>query len=352
MRDSQRRVQGPGQTRAKKCADRFYSRLFICMLLCLAFACFAFGQDVGSQEREYLGNGSVITVVVHDATGGLFSSLAVVKLFRGVTPSGQRDTTRGVAEFVVNKFGNFTVVVSAPGCAEVQKDVTVDVTGRTQVDVDLLRSSTGGHPTEVPGRPLLAPKAKEALEKGLRALRENKLEEAEKYVGEAIRLAPGNPDVLYVQGVLRLKQRHWEQAQTVLEKATQIDPNSARAFAALGMALCDQGSFGAAVIPLTKSLQLDPAGTWETRWALAKSYYELQQYDEALKQSQESLEKSNGNAPEISLLVAQALTAVGRHEDAAKVLREFLRDHANRPEAATVRRWLEQLTASENVRSN
>jgi tetratricopeptide (TPR) repeat protein len=256
-----------------------------------------------------------------------------------------------VAEFVVNKFGNFTVVVSAPGCAEVQKDVTVDVTGRTQVDVDLGRSSTGGHPTEVPGRPLLAPKAKEALEKGLRALRENKLEEAEKYVGEAIRLAPGNPDVLYVQGVLRLKQRHWEQAQTVLEKATQIDPNSARAFAALGMALCDQGSFGAAVIPLTKSLQLDPAGTWETRWALAKSYYELQQYDEALKQSQESLEKSNGNAPEISLLVAQALTAVGRHEDAAKVLREFLRDHANRPEAATARRWLEQLTASD-VRSN
>ena len=68
--------------------------------------------------------------------------------------------------------------------------MTVDVTGRTQVDVDLCRSSTGENPPEVPGRPVLAPKAKEALEKGVRALRKNKLEEAEKYVGEAIRLAP------------------------------------------------------------------------------------------------------------------------------------------------------------------
>ena len=103
--------------------------------------------------------------------------------------------------------------------------------------------------------------------------------------------------MLYVQGVLSLKRRHWEQAQTVLEKATQMDRNSARAFAALGMALCDQGSYGAAVIPLTKSLQLDPAGTWETHWALAKSYYQLQQYDEALKQSRSNWKNRMGMLP-------------------------------------------------------
>jgi len=308
------------------------------------------GQDVGSQEKEYMGNGSVITVMVHEASGEPFSSSAVVKLFRGITPSGQRDTTRGVAEFVVTSFGDFTVVVSAPGYAEAQKDVAVDITGRTQVDVYLRRTSPPGNPA-VPGRPVLTPKAKEALEKGLRALKENKLGDAEKYIGEAVRLAPGNPDVLYVQGVLSLKQRNWGQAQSALEKATQIDPNSAPAFAALGMALCDQGRYDAAIAPLTKSLQLDPVGTWETRWALAKSYYHLQQYDEALKLSQESLEKSNGNAPEIALLVAQALTAVGRYEEAARILREFLRDHGDRPDTATAHRWLDGLMASGNIQS-
>jgi tetratricopeptide (TPR) repeat protein len=167
-----------------------------------------------------------------------------------------------------------------------------------------------------------------------------------------MRLAPGNPDVLYVRGVLDLKQQNWKHAQTVLEKATQLDPNSARVFAALGMALCNQGSYEASIAPLTKSLQLNPVGRWETLWALAKSYYQLQQYDEALKLSQEALEKSNGNAPEIALLVAQSLTAVGRYEDAAQILRQFLKDQENRPEAVTARRWLGQLAASGKIRSN
>ena len=340
----------PHRRRAVRNPVRWMSLLVL--VPALLFARSMFGQDVGRQEHEYLGNGTVITVMVHDASGAAFSSSAVVKLFHGITPSGQRDTTRGLAEFVVTHFGDFTVVVSAPGYAETQKNVMVDFAGRTQVDICLRESSTPTGATEVPGKPVLAPKAKEALEKGLGALKENKLGEADKYLGEAMRLAPGNPNVLYVRGVLDLKQQNWKQAQTVLEKATQLDPNSARAFAALGMALCNQGSYKASVAPLTKSLQLNPVGRWESLWALAKSYYQLQQYDEALKLSQEALEKSNGNAPEIALLVAQSLTAVGRYEDAAQILRGFLKDQENRPEAATARRWLGQLTANGKIRSN
>lgn len=351
MRYSRLGTQVQDQPRAKMCLESFFARFLLSMLLGLSFASSLFGQDVGSQEKEFMGSGSVIRVIVHDASGAPFSSLAVVKLLRGITPSGQQNTSQGMAEFVVARLGEFTAVVSAPGYAEAQKDVSV-VSGRTQVDVYLRRTSTGQTVAGIPGRPVLTPKAQEALDKGLRALKENKLGEAKKYVGEAMRLAPGNPDVLYVQGVLSLKQGNWDQAQTVLQKATEIDPNSVQAFAALGMALCDRGSYAAAVAPLTKSLQLDPAGTWETRWALAKSYYQLQQYDDALKLSQESLEESHGNAPQIALLVAQALTAVGRYEEAAQVLRDFLREHADRPESATARRWLDRLSASGNIRSN
>ncbi len=352
MRCSHRRVQTRGQIRTKRCVGRSVARFLVSIVPCLALASSLFGQDVGSQEKEFMGNGSVITVTVHDASGESLSSSAVVKLFHGVVLNGQRDTSRGVAEFVVIGLGEFTVVATAPGYAEAQKDVSVDTTGRARVDVYLRRASGGASPATVPGRPVLAPKAKEALDKGLRALRENKLGEAEKYVGEAMRLAPGNPEVLYAQGILSLKQRDWGHAQTVLEKATQIDPNSASAFAALGLALCDQGNYDAAIPPLRKSLKLDPAGAWETRWALAKSYYQRQQYPEALNMSQEALARSNGNAPAIALLVAQSLTAVGRYEDAAEVLREFLRDHTNLQEAATARRWLEQLAANGKIRSN
>jgi Flp pilus assembly protein TadD len=349
MRYFRRTDRDPGRAPDRKLLRTVPGLSFPLLLLSLFLAHSVFAQDVGSQEKELMGNGSVITVVIHDGSGEPFSSTAMVKLFRGMTPSGQQNTTRGVAEFVVTHFGEFTVVASAPGYPEVRKDVTVDVAGRTQVDVYLRGSSTAAG---VPGRPVLAPKAKEALDKALRALKENNVREADKYMGEAMRLAPGNPDVLYIQGVLSLKQQNWKQAQTVLEKATQLDPNSARTFAALGMALCNQGNYEAAVAPLTKSLQMDPAGAWETKWALAKSYYHLQRYDDALKLSQESLAKSDGRAPEIALLVAQSLTAVGRWEEAAQTLRQFLSDHADRPEATTARRWLDQLAASGNIRSN
>lgn len=342
---------GPSQG-ATECVGKLIAQAFLLALPWLVFGSSVASQDVGSEQKEFFGNGSVITVKLHEASGEPLSSSAVVKLFHGIFPNGQRDASHGVAEFVVKSLGAFTVVVSAPGYVEAQKEVSVEITGRTEVDVYLRRTSPLGSVASVPGRPVLAPKAKEALDKGLRALKENKVAEAEKYVGEAARLAPGNPDVLYVQGVLSLKTRNWAQAQTALEKATQIDPNSARAFAALGMALCDEGKYDAAISPLQKSLQLDPAGTWQTRWALAKSYYHREQYDEALRMSHEALAQSDGSEPEIVLLLAQSLTAVGRYEEAAQTLREFLRDHGDRQEAATARRWLEQLSASGKIRAN
>jgi tetratricopeptide (TPR) repeat protein len=320
---------------------------------CVAFALPACCQDSGSEAKEFHGSGAVITVTVHDSSGELISSPAVVKLYGGgPIPSRQAETSRGSAVLVVNNLGEFTVIVVAAGYENAQKELSVPEPGRVQVDVYLRRTLAAGSVSGIPGRPVLAPKAKEALDKGLRALTTDKVGDAEKYVREAMRLAPSHPDVLYVQGVLDLKQRNWAAAQDALEKVTQIDPNHARAFAALGMALCDQGKYDAAIAPLEKSLELDAAGAWETRWTLARAYYQQAQYDQALKLSQDALTASNGKAPEIELLVAQSLTAVGRYEDAAQALREFVKNHADRREAATAQRWLERLTASGKIRTN
>lgn len=323
------------------------------LIVCFAFAISAHGQDSGSEVSEFHGRGSEITVTLHNGSGELITTPALVKIFRGGTVlSRQGETSRGSAILVVNSLGQYTVIVEAAGYQNAQKDLSVDVTGRTQVDLYLRPISAAASTVGVPGRPLLAPKAKDALEKGLQALSAGKLKDAAKYVGEAMRLAPGHPDVLYVQGVLSLKQRNWAQAQSSLEKATQIDPTYARAFAALGMALCDQGKCAVAISPLEKSLQLDASGTWETHWALAKAYYQNGRYDDALKMSQEALAASNGKAPEIALLVAQSFTAVGRYEGAAQILRDFLKDHADHREAAKARRWLQALAADGKIRAD
>jgi Flp pilus assembly protein TadD len=345
----------------------FYARLRVARfdvamlagaLVCIAPPawCVEAEQDSGSQATEYFGNGAEINVIVHDGTGNPISSTAMVRLYRdGNIPSGQGATSQGRVRFVVTSLGEFTVVVEPAGQAIMQKDVSVRSPGEAQVDVYLrppsnaMTGATGGGAPPSAGsvaKVILAPKAQEAFDKGLHALSTDKIRDAEKYVGEAARLAPSHPDVLYVQGVLYLKEKNWSDAQSALEKATQIDPSHKRAYAALGMALADQGKFEAAIVPLEKSLELDGAtANWETEFVLARAYYETARYPEALTTSRKALKDAKGRAPEIALLVAQALTGNGQYAEAEQVLKEFLREHGDRPEAAKARRWVEKLEA-------
>jgi tetratricopeptide (TPR) repeat protein len=324
----------------------FVLPLLFSLLLYPAARC----QDGGSETATLRGNRAELAITVRDISGQPIAAPAMVRLYRSGAPADQAATSKGRVFFVLPSLGDYMLIVDAPGYKTQQKEVSIQVALKAEIDVVLVRDPTAEGAPGVPGRPLLAPKAKEAFDKGLQALSQDKVKDAEKYVAEAMRLAPGHPDVLYIQGVLYLKQHNWPQAQSVLEKATQIDPSHARAFAALGMALSNQGNYDAAIPPLERSLQLDAAAGWETHLALAKAYYHHAQYDAALKASQQALAESNGKGPEIEILVAQSLTALGRYEDSARALREFLRNHPDRPEATTARRYLERLTADGKIR--
>ena len=309
-------------------------------------------QDSGAEGTLFRGDKAEISVTIRDSSGSVIKAPATARLYRsGGMPMGESATAQGRAFFVVPRLGDYTLVVQAAGYKTAQKDVSVLAAVRIEADVYLQQDSSATT-VSVPdsGGPMLAPKAKELFDKAVQALGEDNLDEAEKYMGETLRLAPSHPDVLYIQGVLHLKRRKWAEAQAVLEKATQLDPKHALALAALGMALTNQGKYEAAVPPLEKSLQLNDKTGYETRWALAKAYYHEAQYDQALKVSQEALSNSNGKAPEIELLVAQSLTAVGRYEDSAQALRDFLKNHSNDPQAPTAKRWLARLTADGKIR--
>jgi tetratricopeptide (TPR) repeat protein len=312
---------------------------------------FAFCQSRTADETDLRGDHPEIAITIKDTSGQIIVAAATVKIYHSGLLSGQSAASKGRAFFILNALGDYTINVDASGYRSAQREMDASVSIKYEVDIVLQREPSSNEAVGVPGKPLLAPKAKDALDKGLQAIGANKLSDAEKYVAEAIKLAPGHPDVLFVQGVLYLSQRHWAQAQSVLEKASQMDPNSARISSALGMALTDQGKYEEAIIPLEKSLQLD-AGGWETHWALGKAYYYRRQYDQALKTSQLALTESNGKAPQIELLVAQSLTAVGRYDDAAQTLREFLKRYGDRPEAPTARRWLDGLANSGKTRPN
>jgi Tfp pilus assembly protein PilF len=326
--------------------------LLTASILVLLSAIPAHGQDSGGDNSGPRGNRGEISVTVRDTSGQPLAIAAAVKLYHDGIPVDQGTTSHGRAFFITRTLGTFTVTVEATGFKAAQKEVSLPVAVRSEVDVILQRESASSDGGVVSTKPVLAPKAKEAFDKALEALNANKLDAAEKHLAEAIKLAPGHPDVLFVQGVLYLNRRNWTDAQAALEKATQLDPSNGRAFAALGMALNNQNKYAEAVPMFEKSTQLDPPGSWETHWALAKAYYYHEQYNESLKTSQQALTESNGKAPQIELLVAQSLTAVGRYEDAGAALREFLQHYGNRPEAATAQKWLDGLVKNGKIHSN
>lgn len=299
-------------------------------------------------EGTVRGNRAEISVTLKDRNGGLIGTAGIVKVYRNGALIGQATTSSGRARFILNT-GDYTLAAEATGYRGAQKDISLTVAVDSEEEIYLSRDSAAGEITAVPGKAILAPKAKEEFDKALKALNDNKLEQAEKALDEAAKLAPNHPDVLYLQGVVYLRKSAFAKAQAVLETAAQLDPNNPRALSALGMAYVDENKNQLAIPVLQHSLQLEPTA-WDAHWTLARAYYRSEQYNDALKESQEALNGSHGTAPEIELLVAQSLTAVGRFEDAAQALRAFLKNHPKDPEADKARRWLDRLAADGKIK--
>jgi Flp pilus assembly protein TadD len=307
-------------------------------------------QDSGDEGTISRGDRAEISITVRDSSGQPIKTSASIQLYKNGVPIDQSSSSNGRAFFVPHSLGDFTISVEAAGFKSARKDISIEVPIKAEVDIYLQSESTPNVTEGVPGKPLLAPKAKDAVVKALQAVKENKLDEAQKYMNQATKLAPGHPEVLYVQGVVYMRRSNWAQAATVLEKSDQLEPNEPRVLSALGIALCNDKKYDRAIPPLEKSLKLQPAASWETDWGLARSYYYTGQYSKALAMAQQARNSAPGSNPQTELLLAQCLTAVGRYEDSAQVLREFLRANATGSDASTARRWLDGLIADGKIK--
>jgi Flp pilus assembly protein TadD len=318
------------------------------LVLCVLWPASAASQASVADEGTLRGNRAEISVTLRERGGDVITTPGVVKIYRSGALIGQTPTSKGHASFILNT-GDYSLSAEATGYKPAQKDISLTVAVSSAEEIFLMRDSSAGDNVGVPGKPILAPKAKESFDKALKELNDNKLDQAEKHLDEAAKLAPNHPDVLYLQGVVYLKKSSFAKAQAALETAAQLDPSNSRTLSALGMAYLDQNKYELAIAVLEHSLKLE-ANSWDAHWTLARAYYHQQNYDEALKESQQALNGSHGAAPDIELLLAQSLTAVGRYEDAGETLRSFLKNHPKDPSADKARRWLERLAADGKIK--
>lgn len=193
------------------------------------------------------------------------------------------------------------------------------------------------------GQFVLAPRAEKEVQQGLKDLRAEKFESAKKHLEKALQMAPGNPYVNYVAGMIYVLSKHAAQAQPFLEKSVSIDPKQPPSLLALGTVRYELGNYEGAIQVLEQAAQMDPT-SYKSEWLLASVYLKQRNYRKARDYAEAAIKNGKQNAAQVQLLLAEALAGLGEREKAADTLKSYLAQHPQDPNAARIQSYVNTLS--------
>src|SRR2546430_2137358 len=194
--------------------------------------------------------------------------------------------------------------------------------------------------------PSPSPKLQKELGKATAALQANRLEEAQRHLDEAYRLAPGNPEVNYIRGLLADRQGKLAAAQASWEKTLSLDPKHGLTLQALATIMARKGDYPAAKGYLDRALQVD-ANSWRAHELLAIVCFRQSDFTEAVNHAERSLELGKNLANGARLPLAESLIAQNQTAPATEVLHAFLDGGPPKEQAAIASKLLHKLSVPE-----
>jgi predicted negative regulator of RcsB-dependent stress response len=270
----------------------------------------------GIQDRA-----ATITVNVRLADHSPVEQGVIVNLrtFDGV-PLGSGSMRGGLADFSNVPVGWYTVEVIAAGYQRTTEDVEITVAGQRLVADLVLRPDPNPSADGGPGRPpILAPNAQKELSRALEQLRNNKPQEAKKYLDKVSRSALDNPDVSYSWGLYYEQVRNLTKAKSYWEKTVQVYPRHAFALAALGQMARQERDQTSAVGYFERAVEAAPSSP-RFELLLAQAYVDHQQYDDARKHAEHAIELGKDRATEAQLVLAEIQLRQNQRQQAEKTL--------------------------------
>jgi tetratricopeptide (TPR) repeat protein len=256
--------------------------------------------------------GSVnIYVSVREPDGLPVSESAQVKLscpLAGVKLEGPTQNT-GLAEFFNIPKGDCNVDVTAPGFKPSREHAVVNdsYTSRNLYVYVYLHSES--EPASTPARPVSLNVMKE-IDKGLEAMNKNRMDDSRKHLIRAAAMAPDNPDVLYLLGMIDYRESQFAAAQEKFENVVAHHPAHERALVALGEVQIKNGHYAAAQQTLQKALGVNRAG-WRTHLLLSNAYAQQMEYAKAEAEAQTAAGLAGENAQVARAFYAQVVAAEG-----------------------------------------
>jgi tetratricopeptide (TPR) repeat protein len=322
--------------------------MFAGLLLALALAPGAASQNPrGSPPTDgSLGSAQGTVIVrVQERGGAAITTPASVRIYSDFTMYQATSGSLNNFQITFNNvpIGEYKVEVRAPGYLLAIGDATLlTPNGVAHVWVELRSENSAKSDAEAnskPEQPVMSPKARKELEAAGAALRANDIKKAQEHLDLAKKLAPGQPDVHYMQGLIYFQQQNYAAARASLETAVTLFPQHGDAQGALGVALYRLGEYAAAAAALEKAVEISPQN-WQSHRALAMSQFQLRAYEKARVHVERAIEISGDKAPELHVLLARVWIALNQHDKARAELESFLTAHPNLSEAAEAQRLL------------
>ena len=188
----------------------------------------------------------------------------------------------------------------------------------------------------------LAPKdAKKLYEKGVEALTKKNSAEARKNFEKAVEIYPRYAVAWYELGILNEQRNQFDDArksysQAIAADAKYIPPHERLAWIALR-----ESKWAEVAEHSDAVLRLDPIDYPDSYYLSAVGNFQLGNLDAAEKSAREAVERDKGHKnPRASYVLALTLAQKGNFRDAAPLLRSFLEQNPDVPDAVAVRQQL------------
>ena len=297
------------------------------------------------------GTGVLIFKVSSERDGHAIDRQALVKLVNLSTQNpvwrSTEDASSGMhlerdsqAVFTDLPYGKYDAEVSAVGYLSTHKEVTVMATiVQEQIEIVLHRDPDAVNLDAAAS--VMTPSARKQTKRAISALKSGKLQEAQRYLDDAHKTAPSDPNLNFLLGYLYFQKKDYSQASTYLGTSTSINPHNAQALTLLGRAGLERSDYPAARSALEQAILADTEG-WLPHNLLADAYLHEKNYGRARDEAQVAISKGKAAAGSAQLVLGQALLNLGDNQEGIQALNLFLQTSPQQPLAGQVKDLITQ----------
>jgi tetratricopeptide (TPR) repeat protein len=296
----------------------------------LVAATTAFAQSPGGRPMAAGETYTTIVVSVRENTGAPLQNGAFVRLSSDFGGLRLTATTQdgGAATFPSIRSGEYLVEVSSVGYRTTTERASV-LPGNSSYNVYVYMMPEGGPiGSAAPAGTTMTPRLQSEIDKGLDKMRHQQFDAARAHFEKAAKMAPANPDVQYLWGMLEYSQQHFDLARTKFEAAISVAPSHERSLVALGELELRTGHADQAAATLEKAYVLNGAD-WRTHFLLANAYAAQREYKRARPHAERAADLAKERGAPARLLLGRILLAQGKTGEAKGAFEAVVKNFPN-----------------------